>query len=300
MQQIIATLFIYLVVSLPAQAGATKWLDFKLSGGHIVLPAEVSGIPTSAILDSGSQFNAINTAFMGKHDLDYNRVGKTRINGAFGEKTTDRLSGIPIKLFDSETSFDQVIGLSLGHHTTGLLLGAPLFYGNIMQIDYPAKRLRIITRDAMTLSEFENINIVDQRGSGMPLVNVNINGKSVWLILDTGNSGGILIERSLAEELALITNNNAVTGAMGATRSAYIESTRVDNVTFGPYTLENVLISFNAEGNSINLKSQYSRTGTRIKGKRVAGLIGYDILKHFILTMDYGRGQMHVGLEQSD
>ncbi|MCU7556024.1 pepsin/retropepsin-like aspartic protease family protein [Alteromonas sp. ASW11-19] len=299
MKSLLTAIFVYLLTSLPVMAGATKWLDFTLSGGHVVLPAEVSGIPTSAILDSGAQINAINAAFIGKHELDYNRVGKIRIDGAFGEKRADKLAGVPIKLFETETSFDQVVELSLGHHSKGLLLGSPLFYGNIMQIDYPAQRLRIVNREAMDLGEFQNIDIVDQRGSGMPLVKVTINGRSVWLILDTGNSGGVLIERTLAESLDLISDQNAVEGAMGATRTSYLESTRVKEVVFGPYTLENVLVSFNTEGNRLNIRNQFSKTGSRIKGKRVSGLIGYDILKHFILTMDYGRGQMHVGLPEN-
>lgn len=298
MKSLFTALCVYLAASLPVMAGATKWLDFELSGGHIILPAEVSGIPTSAILDSGAQINAINSAFISKHELKYDRGNKIRIDGAFGEKRADRLLNVPIKLFDTQTSFDEVVELSMGHHSKGLLLGSPMFYGNIMQIDYPAQRLRIVTREAMDLGQFQNIDIVDQRGSGMPLVKVTINDRSVWLILDTGNSGGILIERGFAEALEITSEENQVEGAMGVTRTASIESTRVEKVVFGPYTLENVLVSFNTEDSRLNIRNQFSKTGSRISGKRVSGLIGYDILKHFILTMDYGRGQMHVGLPE--
>lgn len=300
MKVAISAFIVSMLFSMTAAAGVTKWLDFELRGGHIVLPATVSGIPTHAILDSGAQFNAINTAFMGKHNLSYNRVGKIRVQGAFGEAVQDKLSGLPIALFGSETTFDQVVGLALGHHSRGLLLGAPLFYGNIMQIDYPGKRLRLVTRDAMALSEFTNIRMVDQKGSGMPLVQVTIEGKNIWLILDTGNSAGVVIERPLAQDMGLIKRENGIAGAQGATRRIDVESTRVKEMQFGPFTLENVLVSFNAEGNSIRLKNQYSETGTRINGKRVSGLIGFDVLKHFVLTMDYARGQMHVGLPEDE
>lgn len=298
MKAAISAFLASMVFSVAATAGVTKWLEFELRGGHIILPASVSGIPTQAILDSGAQFNAINTAFMGKHNLSYNRVGKIRVQGAFGVKVQDKLSGLPIQLFGSETTFDQVVGLALGHHSRGLLLGAPLFYGNIMQIDYPGKRLRLVTRDSMELAEFTNIRMVDQKGSGMPIVQVTVEGKNIWLILDTGNSAGVVIERTLARDMGLIKQENGITGAQGATKRIHVESTRVSQMQFGPYTLENVLVSFNAEGNSIRLKNQYSQTGTRINGKRVSGLIGYDVLKHFVLTMDYARGQMHVGLPE--
>lgn len=287
-----------LTLSTAVNAGVTPWLDFQLENGHIAFPVTIANQPTYAILDSGSQIHAINQAFVAKNELEFSRVGKVRIQGVFGEARRDKLSNVPVGIFGSTMELDGVIEMSLGHHSRGLLLGAPLFYGNIMQIDYPNNQLRLITRDAMDLADFKNIPMVDQRGTGMPLVEVALNGRKVWLVLDTGNSGGIIIERTLAESFDFVDAKNEVSGAAGATRESRIESLRIKEVVFGPYTLENVLVSFNAQGSGINLKNQFTVTGSRVKGKRVVGLIGYDVLKHFILTMDYGRGHMHVGLPE--
>ena len=46
------------------------------------------------------------------------------------------------------------------------------------------------------------------------------------------------------------------------------------------------------------LESQYERTGSRIGGKRVVGLIGYDLLKDFVVTLDYRYGKLHIALPQ--
>ncbi len=291
---------VLLVSACSAHARVTPWIDFELKGGHISFPVTVSGHPTYAVLDSGAQLNAINKAFIGKHELDYTRVGKINIKGVFGKKKQNKLSNIPVGIFGVTMELDNVAEISLGHNSKGLLLGAPLFNGNIIQIDYPGHKLRLISRELINLRELKNVTMVEQRGSGMPLVQVKLNGRNVWLILDTGNSGGIMIERSLAEGLGLTNARNEVRINGGATKMANVEHTRVKEVEFGPFTLENVLVSFNAEGSSINLNNQYSETGSRIKGKRVVGLIGYDVLKHFVLTMDYGRGQMHVGLPAQD
>ena len=280
--------------------GATPWLDFELKDGHISFPVTISGHPTYAILDSGAHSNGINKAFIGKHDLEYPRIGKVNVKGVFGKERRDKLADIPVGIFGTTMEFDNVVELNLGHNSKGLLLGSPLFQGNIMQINYPEQKLRLINRDLLKLSELENIRMTEQGGSGMPLVQVKLNGRTAWLILDTGNAGGIMIERGLADGLGLTNDSNAVNLSGGATTMSSVESTRIEEVEFGPFTLENVLVSFNAEGSSINLKSQYEETGSHIKGKKVRGLIGYDVLKHFVLTMDYGRGQMHVGLPAED
>jgi len=57
-----------------------------------------------------------------------------------------------------------------------------------------------------------------------------------------------------------------------------------------------VLVTIPAEGESSNLESQYQKTGSRIKGQKIQGLIGYDVLKHFLITIDHRSGHAHIGL----
>ncbi|QPG06452.1 retropepsin-like domain-containing protein [Salinimonas marina] len=203
-------------------------------------------------------------------------------------------------MFGTTTGINNVVEAALGHSSIGLLLGAPLFQGNVMQIDYPGRKLRLISRDVVNLHKIKNIPMVEQRGSGMPLVEVTLNGQRTWLVLDTGNAGGIMIERSLAEGLGLANSDNQVHQASDISKTVKLESTRIDEVVFGPYTLENMLVSFNAEGSNIDLNNQYKTTGTRIRGKKVEGLIGYEVLKHFVITMDYQRAYLHAGLPEQD
>ena len=67
---------------------------------------------------------------------------------------------------------------------------------------------------------------------------------------------------------------------------------------FGPFELENVLVTIPAEGKNSYLDSQYEKTGSRLKGKKVQGIIGYDVLKHFLITVDYKGGHAHIGLPE--
>jgi len=80
--------------------------------------------------------------------------------------------------------------------------------------------------------------------------------------------------------------------------SCSIDLPTFDVVKFGPYEIGDVKVSFLAEGQKTNLESQYERTGSRIGGKRVVGLIGYDLLKDFVVTLDYRYGKLHIALPQ--
>lgn len=292
-------LFLFFFSPLTSLAGITQWVDFKLENGHIKVPIKIEGIDTFAILDTGAQLNAINKAFVGKHNLTFTKGGKVRIDGIFGEKVFNKFNGISVSIFGVDMELDGAPPLSLGHHSTGLLLGSGFFSQFIVQIDYPNNRLRVMTRDVMNLSEFENIRAESQRGSGEPLVRVALgNDESFWALLDTGNNGGVIIERSYAESLGLIDKVTSSSMAMGATSMAVTESTRVPELVFGPYTLENVLVSFPAEGQSIVIEKQSSISGTLRKSQKQQGILGYDILKHFVLTMDYAKGQVHIGLPE--
>jgi hypothetical protein len=283
--------------SLSSHSKVTEWVSFSIDDGHIKVPVKIAEIDTFAILDTGAQGNAINTAFLAEHELSFDRGGKVVIEGVFGMQRVETLEGIPLDFFDASFELDGTLPVPLGHHSTGLLIGASFFNQFIVQIDYPNSQMRLITRGTLDLGEFENIPARSQRGSGEPLVKVSVGEeKSFWALLDTGNGGGVIVERSHAESMGLIEKVTSASLLMGATSFAITESTRVAEFTFGPYTLENVLISFPAVGQSIAIEDQPEFSGTRIKSQRQQGILGYDVLKNFVITMDYKRGQVHIGL----
>ena len=274
-----------------------EWIPFKLDGGHVKIPVKVADIETYAMLDSGSQINAINKAFVNKHKLTFDKGPSIKIAGVFGTETLPRLNNIPLEILGASLNLDGLPPLSLGHHSTGLLLGAGFFSSFVVQIDYPNSKMRILPRGSINLKEFQNIKMRSQRGSGAPIVNISINkSKPFWITLDTGNSGGLLIERSFATSLELTEKVTHSEISSGANNIGVTEHLRVNELKFGPYTLENVLVSMPAEGQSIQVESNTALTGTRIRSKKSRGIIGYDVLKHFVITIDYKGGHAHIGV----
>ncbi|TWX74216.1 aspartyl protease family protein [Colwellia sp. C1TZA3] len=132
--------------------------------------------------------------------------------------------------------------------------------------------------------------------SRQPIVNVQLNNeKSVWLVLDTGNSGGLMLKRTAAKHFDWLSKFEIKSGiSNGVNASGLHEVFRLPVMKIGPYELENVLTSVPGKDQSANLSSQGSRLGSRMKGENIKGLLGYDVLKHFIVTIDYKGGHMHI------
>lgn len=293
-------LFILIITSCSTYAGVTPWLDFELDNGHIKIPVTVSGIEAKAILDSGSQVNAINQSFINKNKLKYVSGQKIIIKGVYGQEKKPTYNNVPTELFGTQFDLDSLVSMRLGKASNALLIGAGFFDKFIVQIDYPNKKMRLLTRDAVDLKKLKNIQMKAHKGTGMPIVKVNLNNeKNVWLLLDTGNSGGLFLKRSIATGSGWL-EKFSVEGsvAMGANTFGINETFHLPSLKFGPFELENILTSVPAEGQKTQSFSSSSSSLSRIKGKNIKGLLGYDILKHFLITLDYKGGRMHIGLPQ--
>ena len=290
----------FLLFTLKSVAGVTEWIDFNLEGGHVRIPATIAGIETYAILDTGAQLNAINKAFITKHKLAFDKGSKIRVKGVFGTEKRTTFNNVPVGFFGIETELDKIAEISLGYHSNGLLFGSGFFNKFVTQLDYPNKKIRIISQDSIDVAKFKNIEVQRQKGTGMPIVRVGLsNGKNLWLLFDTGNSGGMVIERKVAKKMGWLNElDSQSTVSMGVNAMVETESFRIPSLTFGPFELENVLVTIPAEGKNSNLESQYQKTGSRIKGKKIQGIIGYDVLKHFLITIDYKGGYAHIGLPE--
>lgn len=289
---------ILLLITFGCSAGVTDWIEFNLEGGHVKMPVNIAGVDTYAILDTGAQLNAINKAFMTKHKLAFEKGGKIKIKGVYGIDRKTTFNNVPVNFFGIETKLNKVAEISMGHHTNGLLLGGGLFNDFVTQLDYPNKRMRLITQDSIDVDKFKNIEMRSQKGTGMPIVKIGLpDDKHLWLLLDTGNAGGMAVERKVAKKMGWLKKiESKSTISIGINSIVKTETFRVPQLQFGPFELENVLVTIPAEGESSNLESQYQKTGSRIKGQKVQGLIGYDVLKHFLITIDYRSGHAHIGL----
>lgn len=289
---------IALLLPFLSHAAATHWTDFILDRGHVFLPVTIEGIESRVMLDSGAQVNSINKAFIGKNDLELDSGRAINIQGVYKIEKRSTFNNVKVNIFGSEFELDNLVEGNLGHHSNGLLLGSGFFQNFIVQLDYPNQKIRLLTRDSVNMHDVANVRTVVQQGSGMPIAQIEINGKTVWLLIDTGNAGSIFVDRKVASRAGLLDNIEGVSESFGANGFGANEFATADTVKFGPFEVSNVKVSFPAEGQKTHIESQYKELGSRLGGKKVVGLIGYDLLKDFVVTLEYSTAKMHIGLPE--
>lgn len=291
---------ICLLCSQSLLASVSQWIPFKDHNGHVKIPVSVSGIDGYAILDTGANISAINNSFILKHDLSFIQGEKFNIKGVHGERKARFLRDIEVTMFGKPVKFRELAPVSLGHHENIVLLGSEFFKQFVIQIDYPNQKLRLLTRDSIDLEKHKNIKMRFDKVQGLPVVEVDIGDvRKLKLLLDTGNNGGVLLPRNVARRHNLLNKypqDRAI--STGIAMSVEVDTFSIPELQFGPYTMENVAMVVPADGIRTNIFKPTKKLGTRLVKRPPDGILGYDILKHFVLTIDYKKGLMHVGVPE--
>ena len=274
-----------------------EWLPFTLKNNHIVISLSVNGKVVDTIIDSGAEINMIDSQFLKTNGAGINKVGSVKVTGINGKQTKSLYSQVPIKLFNQDFMLNKIVEGDL--FGSALLLGAPFFNSVVVQIDYPHKKLQLIPRRAVNMRKAANVPCKKQRASHLPAVKVKINNKSFWVTLDTGNNSSLFLKRSFALENKLVKQENRRKNglASGLFDSIETENYITNNFKIGPYELENVQVSIpiSGERSLVGERTHEVEIGSRMqKGIQVKGILGYDILKNFIVTIDYNAYKVHI------
>ena len=286
-----------LALSIDANAAVSKWIPFDSEGGHISIPVTVNGVETRALLDSGAAGNGITERFLSEHEIDYKYGRQVILSGVAGERKVALINGLQLGMFGAEFDIDQMMPVNL--RNADVLIGLGFFNNFILQIDYPNSQLRILTHDAIKLRKLANVRMKKAAGSPQPIVKVDMNGEAnLWLTLDTGNNTGILIPRRSATRFDWLEKYGTTDARLaGVTKSTNIERFNLPELTIGPIVLENVAVLVPDEGERTNVgKEVRAKIGTRLKKRSSDGILGYDVLKHFVVTIDYKHSFLHLGV----
>lgn len=288
-------------------AGISEWVDIDIVNGHIVIPISIEGIPAVAMLDTGANSYSISHRFVTKNNLSLGQSGAANVSGIVEARRVNAFNNVPIKIFGVELELDRVHAGNLGGYD--MVLGVNFITPFIIQIDYPGKRLRLIEHDSLDLRKTANVKMKKERLSGLPIVRVNLNDdkKKAWMILDTGNAFGLLMGTDIPEKYnwqeKYGVGQHKAYGAHNVV--SVFDTMSLPKLEIGPFALPNVMTSMPARGQpselirnfdlmvsySSHVKSRISRKGTV-----PVGLLGYDILRHFIVTIDYKNSKIHLAM----
>lgn len=271
------------------------WLPFELQGGIVTIDVEFEGKTRKAIIDSGAEINSISAGYveLKKNELQFGE--KIRLKGVFGEETTALVNAVPVKIFGHEVELNDLAPAQLGNAI--LLLGLPFLQNFIVQFDYPNQKMRLLPHSVVDMKKIANVEVKKSRNRNLPAIKVELaGGKNLWLTLDTGNSGGLVVSRMLAEEQDWLRDQLVLKHSVsGAVKSGQVETFTISYLKVGPYELENVLVTIPVDGEAMNIRDSHRSSVNQLsKGTSTSGLLGYDILKHFVLTLDTKNWRAHL------
>lgn len=115
----------------------------------------------------------------------------------------------------------------------------------------------------------------------LPLVSVRVNGgDEVAFFIDTGGSE-VALDTDFARELG-VPQFGAVQGTFAGGQHAEVQNGRIESLTVGDWTVKNLPIA------TLALRQLSEGFGV----KRIDGIIGTNLLYHFLATLDYPHGEL--------
>ena len=281
-----------------SHAGATQWIPIKVENGAFLIETRIGGIEGYSLIHSGATINGINHRFIRANQLDLGSRRSVEIENIFGVAKRPLYNRIGVNLFGFDTELQDVAELNIGRPELQLMLGAGFLRQFIVQFDYPNQRMRLLTRDMADMKKLSNVKSKPDQETGRVLAKVRLNDEhNTWLMVTTGTTGPTLIDRAIATKRDWFEKfPSKVVQLYSATSNGTFEEFRLPTLKIGAFEIADTLINVPAEGQKLELFRKETRTGSNIKRiqSKSKGFLGYDVLKHFVVTIDYRIGKIHL------
>lgn len=242
--------------------------DDDPGGGIVRVEAEVDGIRTDLVLDTGAARTGVPGSVLGG---DRESVGSHNSGTVFGRQTTDRVTVESLRfggiehgplLIDRNTTDDGQLGLDvLGHHRVHLDLD-----GGWLSLD---EGDHVGTQHPLSLGR-----------SGHPHLRMHWGEVSAYGVLDTGASVSVVdvdFAQRHPELFTLLGDTSTGTDAAGITHAGQIwtlAASTIDDIAFAAHTAAVVDLGFVNQGAE----------------RPVDLIIGYPLLRQAVWTLDWPKG----------
>ena len=241
--------------------GALIWLK-------VVVPGK--GEPLNFLLDSGAGASVLDLAAARRLGL---RLGaRQTVQGAEGRCDAFRIGGLAADVAGIPTPRSMLaldlraVSAACGEHVDGLL-GLDFFRERIVQIDYAAQKIRLLSRSELPASGAQILPLA--RRNDALCVSVVVDGNAPeWVRLDTGCSAAFEWVVNDAKRQRL--NLTSIAAAAGSPRSVHLP------ITLGTERCANV---------TTGLHDRAMFAGE-------SGLLGNGLLSRFVVTVDAGHSRL--------
>jgi len=292
-------LMLSLFVSADLFAVITKWQDVEIMNGRVIVDVSIAGVPAKALLDTGATGMSISPSFLEENGIPFIKGPEYISVGAHGRTRSYLIKRVDVTIFGSQFPLKNVRAFT-SNRKYQMLIGLPFLKMMVVQIDYPNKRVRFLSRDSIDLKGHANVDIKHGNEESKLVTSVELeDGEKFDLLFDTGSTAGLVIDHHIAQKRGWLEKYHVGEGSLhGVANTLTVERLRLPYLKLGPYELENVKALCPKEENmptSYSQKKERPKTGTRIsEGASYIGVLGGDVLKHFIVTLDAKNALMHI------
>jgi predicted aspartyl protease len=271
LKMLIRFILLLIVISNPAYAQKeykvlTQWLPFEIIKKHIVVEIYVKGSLVKAVLDTGSTVSLIQKDVAKRLGVRRSRK-KVTVKTLKGPKNMVLSKPVNVRL---PALFEKKINLYIYDKLSSAeaIIGMDFMAYDLIQLDYLNKRLRFATPNVF---QFKPQSAIPLTKKGLRyFLTVSIDNVSLEMLLDSGNASAIIIPFSKIKDTKIHKIMDMPPPQPNQKALHYFAGVS-DDFKIGPHTLENVRYHVFLEGVTLPINQ---------------AILGHDILKNFIVTMD--------------
>jgi predicted aspartyl protease len=250
-----------------AVVGALPFLDYK-EGNRIFLDVAPEGArPFRLVLDTGAESSVVTPLYARQLGVTVRRARET-------ENRQATSLGRELEFGIDTASSDS--GSRTGHEYG--LLGGNFLGQFVVELDFQRRRVRFIDPDQFAVPKSvddPNEAVLPLRVSGnRPFVTIELEGKSVDVLIDTGAPPTLVLSGASARRAGFEKKPLAALdsrGVLGKIESYLVEA---DELKLGPFAFAPAPLEFAPHG-------AYNQGGA------TDSFVGYDLLTHFCVRLDY-------------
>lgn len=261
---------------------AVKDLPLAQNGGNVMLSGNVGGEDCTFLIDSGSITTLLDRDWADK--LGWPVKGTLRLptsmwDGQLHWTHTGPFDLGPLKIDPMNVMCLKLNPSRMGENLGGVrgLVACDILSQTIVQLDYPAKRIRFFSQGYQPDAQDREIPV--NMEAGLPMVEMKVNSKSHHFLLDTGSGTSLCVPNEAglvspaAEKFYDPGGVRFVVGTAGGWPGRA-------NLAMGPFLWKSAPIA---------VIDQKNAQGLVVNGP---GVIGYGFLRHFRVTLDLGHSRM--------
>lgn len=257
-----------IALALLMTASATPAEPLKVINGRLFIQADVNGVSTEALLDSGAEGTIVDPALAGK--AKFPEGIPQVIKGSAGAEQARIVEGVTVNALGVELHPEAVVVLDLTglsqrliKRPTQAIIGRELFDSARLRIDLSGGSIAAVSKESTP----PGVKLPLTPHAGIEAIPVRANGVEAQAEFDLGNGSDVMISRDLAKKLKLpILGKKAGGGIGGGIQRDYV---RLPLLEVAGRRFHNVVATIDDQPSHNDMN------------------VGTSILKNFLITADF-------------